>query len=75
MVPGSSTSSKESMLGIDLTAYSVPEEAITRELMMEHVKKMPLLDDPRLFGLDTNANITCQLQESTILMETILLLG
>ena len=42
---------------------------------MAHVKQMPLLDDPRLFGLDSNANITCQLQESNELMETLLVLG
>jgi dynein heavy chain len=75
LVPGSVTSSTESMKGINLSAYSVPDGAVTREQMMEHVKKMPLLDDPRLFGLDTNANITCQLQESNELMDTILALG
>ncbi len=43
--------------------------------MMEHVRKMPLNDDPRLFGLDTNANITFRQQESNELMDTILTLS
>ena len=75
LVPGSVTSSAKSMEGLDLKAYGVPAEATTREEMMAHVRNMPLLDDPRLFGLDTNANITCQLQESNELMDTILSLS
>jgi dynein heavy chain len=61
--------------GIDLSLYTAPLEATTREEMMEHVRRMPLVDDPRLFGLDTNANITCQMQESNELMDTILTLS
>ena len=53
----------------------MPDGAVTREAMVAHVKQMPLLDDPRLFGLDSNANITCQLQESNELMDTLLVVG
>ena len=60
---------------IDLSLYTAPLDATTREEMMDHVRRMPLVDDPRLFGLDTNANITCQMQESNELLDTILALS
>ncbi len=39
---------------------------------MEYIQKLPNFEDPEVFGMHENANITYQNQESTKIMETIL---
>lgn len=51
--------------------YYVPEYA-NLKTYLEYIQKLPNFDDPEVFGMHENANITYQNQESTKIMETIL---
>jgi dynein heavy chain, axonemal len=39
---------------------------------LEYINRLPNFEDPEVFGMHENANITYQNQESTKIMETIL---
>ena len=52
-------------------AYSCPEKA-TIASSTDSVSRMPLNDDPEVFGLHENANITSAIKESSLLLNTLL---
>ena len=51
--------------------YFVPEYG-THKTYLEYIQSLPNFDDPEVFGMHENANITYQNQESTKIMDTIL---
>lgn len=51
--------------------YYAPLEG-TLEQYLEYINDLPLIDDPSVFGLHSNANITCAIQETNIILSTIL---
>jgi dynein heavy chain len=51
--------------------YFAPK-AGTLESYMEHCYELPVHDDPQVFGLHRNAEITCSLQETHQLLSTVL---
>ena len=51
--------------------YFVPEYGNSKSYL-EYIQKLPNFEDPQVFGMHENANITYQNQESTKIMETIL---
>ena len=53
------------------TYYVPPTGPLT--LYQEYITELPLVDKPEVFGMHENANITFQVQESSRLMDTILL--
>jgi dynein heavy chain len=58
----------------DLSAsktYIVPEYG-NQKSYLEYISKLPSFEDPEVFGMHENANITYQNQESNKIMETIL---
>jgi dynein heavy chain len=42
------------------------------DVYMEYIDNLPLIENPEVFGLHENANITFQNQESTKIIDTIL---
>ena len=44
----------------------------TVDVYMEYIDKLPLVENPEVFGLHENANITFQNQESQKIIDTIL---
>ena len=51
--------------------YFVPEYG-THKTYLQYIQGLPNFDDPEVFGMHENANITYQNQESTKIMDTIL---
>lgn len=51
--------------------YYVPPQG-NQKSYMDYVQSLPNFEDPEVFGMHENANITYQNQESTKIMETIL---
>ena len=51
--------------------YFVPEHGSLKDYV-EYIQTLPSFDDPEVFGMHENANITYQNQESTKIMETVL---
>jgi dynein heavy chain len=51
--------------------YFVPEYG-NQKSYLEYITKLPNFEDPEVFGMHENANITYQTQESNKIMETIL---
>ena len=49
----------------------LPKESTFDEIMT-YIKTLPLNDEPNLFGLDKNANISCSQAESYTILETLL---
>eukprot|EP00605_Chrysophyceae_sp_TOSAG23-4_P002255 GSChrysophyteH1.ASY1.ANO1.2499.1 assembled CDS len=54
-----------------LSTYYAPE-ASSKEKMMEYFDQLPSADDPEVFGMHDNANVTFNTNESMVLMESIL---
>jgi dynein heavy chain len=42
--------------------------------LMEYFQQLPMVDNPEVFGMHDNANITFQLQETLFIMDTVLML-
>ena len=55
----------------DSESYFVPPVS-TVEAYMEYIDKLPITDDPEVFGMHENANINYQAQESDKIIQTIL---
>lgn len=51
--------------------YVVPEFG-GQKTYLEHIQRLPNFEDPEVFGMHENANITYQNQESSKIMETVL---
>jgi dynein heavy chain len=51
--------------------YQVPQEG-TLQSFKDYIATLPLIDQPEVFGLHENANITFQAQESEKIVQTIL---
>lgn len=51
--------------------YYIPEE-LTLQVFKEFVNSLPISDEPEIFGMHENANITFQSQESDIILNTAL---
>ncbi len=51
--------------------YFVPEYG-NHKSYLDYISKLPNFEDPEVFGMHENANITYQTQESNKIMETIL---
>jgi len=51
--------------------YQVPQEG-TLQQFKDYIATLPLIDQPEVFGLHENANITFQAQESEKIVSTIL---
>ena len=51
--------------------YIIPETPLLNEIF-DYVENMPLRDDPEIFGMNENANIACQKQDSDFLLKTVL---
>ena len=54
--------------------YKAPPGDPTIEETMEHIRNFPLLEQPEVFGLHENANITCAKSETYALFDSMLLL-
>ena len=54
--------------------YAAPPGDPTIAETMEHIRNFPLLEQPEVFGLHENANITCAKNETYALFESMLLL-
>jgi dynein heavy chain, axonemal len=52
--------------------HTAPAKLATLEDFSTHVSQLPLFDDPAVFGLHANANISFQRKENRVFMETIL---
>ena len=53
-------------------SYTAPSTLATLADMSSHTKAMPLFDDPNIFGLHVNANVSFQRKENGTFMQTIL---
>ncbi|CAJ1438241.1 unnamed protein product, partial [Effrenium voratum] len=54
-----------------LNAYTCPDEGSLEEVR-EHVRKLPMDEDPQVFGLHPNAQITAQTEEARKFLDIIL---
>ena len=54
--------------------YAAPPGDPSIEETMEHIRQFPLLEQPEVFGLHENANITCAKNETYALFESMILL-
>ena len=52
-------------------AYYAPEDGVV-DVYRDYIDTLPLIDNPEVFGLNENANITYQNQESDKIVSTIL---
>ena len=51
--------------------YYAPDQETLKEYR-EYIDSLPMIDDPEIFGMHQNANITFQIQETSYLITTIL---